>query len=87
MRWLVVGAFECTGRDQYIANMTIDQVEGHPGIAVIAYIEGVDDVVVEGTVTQHWLVARRSRSRSRTSSPSVATTSTKSAATACRRNS
>jgi ketosteroid isomerase-like protein len=52
VRWIVVGAFECTGRDQYVANMTNDQVEGHPRIDVLAYIEGPDDVVVEGTATQ-----------------------------------
>jgi len=52
VRWLVVGAFECVGRDQYIANMTNDHVEGHPRIDVTAYIEGESDVVVEGTATQ-----------------------------------
>jgi ketosteroid isomerase-like protein len=52
VRWIVVGAFESNGRDQYVANMTNDQVEGHPTIDVIAYIEGDDEVVVEGTATQ-----------------------------------
>ena len=52
VRWIVVGAFESNGRDQYVANMTNDKVEGHPMIDVIAYIEGDDEVVVEGTATQ-----------------------------------
>lgn len=52
VHWIVVGAFESRGREQYIANMTNPHVEGHPTLDVTAYIEGADDVVVEGTATQ-----------------------------------
>ena len=52
VRWLVVGAFDITGRDAYLANMTNDHVSGHPDICVTRYFEDGDSVVAEGTVRQ-----------------------------------
>jgi len=52
VRWIVVGAFEVTGRDAYLANMTNEHVSGHPDICVTGYIEEGDSVVAEGTVRQ-----------------------------------
>ena len=52
VRWEVVGAFEVTGRDAYLANMTNEFVSGHPQIRVTRWFEAGDSVVAEGTVRQ-----------------------------------
>ncbi len=52
VRWIVVGAFDITGRDAYLANMTNEHVSGHPDICVTRYFEDGDAVVAEGTVRQ-----------------------------------
>ena len=52
VRWIVVGAFDITGRDAYLANMTNEHVSGHPDICVTRYFEDGDSVVAEGTVRQ-----------------------------------
>lgn len=52
VRWEVVGAFEITGRDAYLANMANESVTGHPDIRVTRFFEAGDSVVAEGTVRQ-----------------------------------
>ena len=40
VRWIVVGAFDITGRDAYLANMTNEHVSGHPDIRRHALLRG-----------------------------------------------
>lgn len=52
VRWIVMGAFDVSGRDAYLANMTNEHVSGHPDICVTRYFEVGDGVIAEGTVRQ-----------------------------------
>jgi ketosteroid isomerase-like protein len=61
VRWLVQGAFDVRGRDQYLANMSNEHAAGHPTIVVTRYFEDGDSVVAEGVAEQDFTAGGRGR--------------------------